>query len=84
MREPPEDYDPRPGHGNVTMVNGDGRYVLRWIMGIVAATIVILLTIDLQWQINEAATVSAMKAEQASMSAKLDWLIDLAKRTRGM
>jgi hypothetical protein len=75
------DYDPAPQYG---VVNGDGKYVMKWLLGLFSGLILIVVTADITWQISQSGRMSAVELQQATMGAKIDWLVDYAKRTRGM
>ena len=82
-RETGDDFERHYGHGNVGG-NGESKFIMKWLLGILSGIILLGLAVDMSQRSAIEARVSALESSNAAINAKLDWLIDYARRTRGV
>lgn len=76
-----EPYGDIPSYGNV--VNGDGRVVLKWVLGLFGALIVVALTAGITWAVGISGRIAAVEAGQAVTNERLQSIIELVRHRRG-
>lgn len=76
-----EPYGDVPSYGNVT--NGDGRLVVKWVLGLFAALIIVALTAGITWAVGISGRIATLEAGQAVTNEKLTTIIELTRHKRG-
>lgn len=69
IRRREEPYGDVPAYGNV--VNGDGRRVLNWLLGIFSGLLLITVTAWITWEVGLSSRVTALESGQALTNERL-------------